>query len=78
MKIEKIRLIESPKEDYSLAQSEMATLLGGADFACPGTYYDGGTFGGTLCKGSYDNTKQCGDATDYCGAYKSCTLHYAW
>lgn len=78
MKIEKIRLIESPKEEYSLAESEMAVLVGGADWMCPGTYYDGGLLGGTLCGESYDSTKQCGDATDYCGTYKACPWQYSW
>lgn len=76
MKINKIRLIESPKEEYSLAQSEMAALVGGATWYCPGTFVDGGNFGEDYCESSYSAKGQCGGATNYCGSYQSCPWSY--
>lgn len=76
MNIEKIRLIESPKEEYSLAQSEMAVLVGGADWMCPGTYSQGGLFGNDYCEASYSTEKCGGGSSNYCGTYEQCWISY--
>lgn len=75
MKIEKIRLIESPKEEYSLTQSEMAVLVGGTDWMCPGTYNRGGILGDDYCEESY-STQKCGGSSNYCGTYEHCWISY--
>lgn len=73
--INKIRLIEFPKEEFNLNNENMASLLGGAEVYCPGTFKDGGLFGGDYCSSNF-NSGNCGNSTDYCGQYKSCTLRY--
>lgn len=74
MKIKKIKLLENPKKGLSMNDCDMALLIGGSNYNCPGTYTDGGFFGDDKCAASYSSTGSCGDANDYCGSYASCTF----
>lgn len=74
MEIKKIRLIDAPKEEFSLTDSEMSSLLGGNAYYCPASYKDGGIFEDDTCSASY-STGSCGSASDYCGSYTSCTFN---
>lgn len=73
MKLKKIRLIDAPKEEFSLTDSEMSPLLGGSGYNCPGTYTGGGIFGDNTCSENY-SSGSCGSASDYCNSYTSCTF----
>lgn len=73
MRIKKINLIDEPKKEFSMSNSDMASIIGGSSDYCPGTYQDGGWFGDDYCSASY-SSGSCGDADDYCGSYTSCTL----
>lgn len=73
MKINKIKLIDSPQKEFSLNSSDMASLIGGSSDYCPGTYVEGGMFEDDYCSASY-STGSCGSASDYCGSYTSCML----
>lgn len=73
MEIKKIRLIDAPKEEFSLTGSEMSSLLGGNADYCSGSYKEGGLFGDNTCSGTY-STGNCGSATDYCSSYTSCSF----
>ena len=74
MKINKIRLLEKPKKEFSMSISDMVTIMGGNSDYCPGTYQDGGWFGDDYCSASY-SSGSCGSASDYCGSYTSCTFN---
>lgn len=74
MKINKINLLENPKKDFSMSDIDMASLIGGSGFDCPGTYIDGGLIEDDYCSASY-RSGSCGNASDYCGSYASCTLN---
>ncbi|WP_156104800.1 hypothetical protein [Hoylesella timonensis] len=76
MEIKKIRLIDTPKKEFSLTNSEMSSLLGGNAFYCPGSYTDGGIFGDDNCTASY-SSGNCGSASDYCGSYTSCVFKFS-
>jgi hypothetical protein len=72
--LKKIQLIESPKKEICLGDDNMSSLLGGSSYSCSGTYTDS-TFGSNLCTGKYSDG-DCGNASDYCSNYSSCTFWY--
>jgi len=74
-KVKQIKLIEQPKEDIRLSEQDESSLFGG--FYCPGSYHDGGVFGGDSCSSRYSSSGSCSGGANYCGDFTECTLKLA-